>query len=257
MGREKATLRKCGVKDRSPNSREVSRSLFERVKPSGQDPCDPAMKEIDAIGFALEPSMTDEQAFLQAICSTPDDLAPRLIYADWLDDQGQHERAEEIRGDIRTGSMVREEQGLCVRVAGFMEVIIIDPEEWSDRSEELTSANPLKTVVFLHRPKLRRVGGTPWDGPGKEVVMRVGKREATLVIERQSVYAEFFEPTIANSLRPYHAIWPMIGFHIVTSGLNGAIEISPPLDDNIFDCLFPYGRSGRQIGQSGERFDCY
>jgi uncharacterized protein (TIGR02996 family) len=37
------------------------------------------------------------QAFLQAIIEHPDDDAPRLVYADWLDDHGDPERAEFIR----------------------------------------------------------------------------------------------------------------------------------------------------------------
>jgi uncharacterized protein (TIGR02996 family) len=41
--------------------------------------------------------MIPENAFLQAVIADPDDDAPRLIYADWLDEQGQSERAEFIR----------------------------------------------------------------------------------------------------------------------------------------------------------------
>jgi uncharacterized protein (TIGR02996 family) len=40
------------------------------------------------------------QAFLQAICDNPSDDTPRLIYADWLEDNGQPERAEFIRLQI-------------------------------------------------------------------------------------------------------------------------------------------------------------
>ena len=47
----------------------------------------------------------EEAAFLRSICATPDDLAPRLIYADWLDE----------RGDPR-GAVVRTEEAL--RVSG-------------------------------------------------------------------------------------------------------------------------------------------
>src|SRR5262245_31927201 len=36
-------------------------------------------------------------AFLCAIVAAPEDDAPRLVYADWLDDHGQAERAELIR----------------------------------------------------------------------------------------------------------------------------------------------------------------
>lgn len=41
------------------------------------------------------------QALLNAILEAPDDDAPRLIYADWLDEQGQGERAEFIRLQIQ------------------------------------------------------------------------------------------------------------------------------------------------------------
>ena len=41
--------------------------------------------------------MTDDDSFLRAIGAAPADDAPRLVYADWLDDHGQPERAEFIR----------------------------------------------------------------------------------------------------------------------------------------------------------------
>ena len=41
--------------------------------------------------------MPDEQGFLAAIREAPDDDTPRLIYADWLDDHGDADRAEFIR----------------------------------------------------------------------------------------------------------------------------------------------------------------
>lgn len=42
-----------------------------------------------------------EPAFLRDICEHPGDDAPRLIFADWLEDNGRPERAEFIRGSIR------------------------------------------------------------------------------------------------------------------------------------------------------------
>jgi uncharacterized protein (TIGR02996 family) len=39
----------------------------------------------------------DERAFFDRIRDEPDDDAPRLIYADWLDENGQPERAEFVR----------------------------------------------------------------------------------------------------------------------------------------------------------------
>jgi uncharacterized protein (TIGR02996 family) len=41
--------------------------------------------------------MTDRDALLVAIHATPDDDAPRLVFADWLDEHGEPERAEFIR----------------------------------------------------------------------------------------------------------------------------------------------------------------
>jgi len=41
--------------------------------------------------------MSDEAALLRAIHTNPDDDTPRLVYADWLDENGQPERAEFIR----------------------------------------------------------------------------------------------------------------------------------------------------------------
>jgi uncharacterized protein (TIGR02996 family) len=41
--------------------------------------------------------MQQHEAFLQAILEEPDADAPRLIFADWLDDQGESDRAEFIR----------------------------------------------------------------------------------------------------------------------------------------------------------------
>src|SRR5581483_5981629 len=41
--------------------------------------------------------MSDRGAFLRAIRDRPHDDAPRLVYADWLDEHGDPERAEFIR----------------------------------------------------------------------------------------------------------------------------------------------------------------
>jgi uncharacterized protein (TIGR02996 family) len=45
----------------------------------------------------LESARAAEAAFLEDVCRHPGDNAPRLIYADWLDEHGQAERAEFIR----------------------------------------------------------------------------------------------------------------------------------------------------------------
>jgi uncharacterized protein (TIGR02996 family) len=68
----------------------------------------PTSRDIEDLGdaFAIawrfrfhpEPAMhTDRAAFLAAILDRPDDDLPRLVYADWLDEHGEPERAEFIR----------------------------------------------------------------------------------------------------------------------------------------------------------------
>jgi uncharacterized protein (TIGR02996 family) len=49
--------------------------------------------------------MTDEQALLAAVIASPDDDLPRLVYADWLDDHGQPERAEFIRVQVERSKL--------------------------------------------------------------------------------------------------------------------------------------------------------
>ena len=41
--------------------------------------------------------MTDREALLAAICANPDDDTPRLAFADWLEENGEPERAEFVR----------------------------------------------------------------------------------------------------------------------------------------------------------------
>src|SRR5262245_33896443 len=41
--------------------------------------------------------MNQRRAFLQAITEAPDDDVPRLVFADWLQDEGDADRAEFIR----------------------------------------------------------------------------------------------------------------------------------------------------------------
>ncbi|MBP3958888.1 TIGR02996 domain-containing protein [Gemmata sp. G18] len=45
--------------------------------------------------------MSDESALLTAILAHPDEDTPRLVFADWLDENGQPERAEFIRLQIK------------------------------------------------------------------------------------------------------------------------------------------------------------
>jgi uncharacterized protein (TIGR02996 family) len=47
----------------------------------------------------------EEAAFLKAIAADPEEDAPRLVYADWLEENGQPARAELIRVQVRLARM--------------------------------------------------------------------------------------------------------------------------------------------------------
>src|SRR5262245_46067126 len=49
--------------------------------------------------------MSQHEAFLRPIIETPEDDAPRLVYADWLEDHGDPDRAEFIRVQCRLASI--------------------------------------------------------------------------------------------------------------------------------------------------------
>ena len=49
--------------------------------------------------------MSEGVAFLRAILDNPDDDGVRLVYADWLEEHGQPERAEFIRVQIALASL--------------------------------------------------------------------------------------------------------------------------------------------------------
>jgi uncharacterized protein (TIGR02996 family) len=51
--------------------------------------------------------MTHDEAFLQDVLARPGDDAPRLIYADWLEDHGQEARAEFIRVQCELAKLPR------------------------------------------------------------------------------------------------------------------------------------------------------
>jgi uncharacterized protein (TIGR02996 family) len=48
--------------------------------------------------------MTDREALLRAVCENPDDDLPRLVFADWLEEHDEPERAEFIRLQIEIAS---------------------------------------------------------------------------------------------------------------------------------------------------------
>jgi uncharacterized protein (TIGR02996 family) len=54
--------------------------------------------------------MTEREGLLRAICEAPDDDAPRLVYADWLDEHGDPLQAQFIRVQIELARLSKDER---------------------------------------------------------------------------------------------------------------------------------------------------
>lgn len=74
--------------------------------------------------------MTEHDELIRCVCLAPDDDLPRLIYADWCDEQGETERAEFIRVQVEK---VQVYQG---RPKGIMSPYV-DTHSWKVRFEDL------------------------------------------------------------------------------------------------------------------------
>jgi uncharacterized protein (TIGR02996 family) len=127
-------------------------------------------------------SQTDRDAFLRAIWESPDDDSPRLVFADWLDEHGEPDRAELIRAqchlerlpgtspDLADAARRAAEALARFRSSprfvepgpwatdylyrrGFVEVIHCDAVDWFQRGEAFRLGEPVREL------SLRVVGG--------------------------------------------------------------------------------------------------
>ena len=88
--------------------------------------------------------MTEREALTRAICEAPDEDTPRLVFADWLDEHGEPDRAEFIRVQVRFADLLRrgdpDTQGLARRAR----------ELWSGHGKEWLSQLPRVQGLTWH-----------------------------------------------------------------------------------------------------------
>src|SRR5829696_7436743 len=60
----------------------------------------PARPQAGSLRLRGARPVTEREALLRAIIENPEDDAPRLVFADWLDEHGEPDRAEFIRLQI-------------------------------------------------------------------------------------------------------------------------------------------------------------
>jgi len=149
----------------------------------------------------LSESEQDQQrAFLRSIQETPEDDAPRLVYADWLDDHGDAERADFIRTQCRLEAMPRDAPG--------------------------RSALRMREADLLRRHRSEWLG--PWDSRSNEAVFRRGFLDAFHVGTNFGVGLS----SLAPALSPYHDLTRTFAFQA-----NRLAESLVPLLAGALPCL--------------------
>jgi uncharacterized protein (TIGR02996 family) len=121
--------------------------------------------------------LTHEDAFLQAVRDDPDDDAPRLVYADWLEERGDVTRAEFIRvqcelerlaaDDARRPALVRRQRLLMLGheaewagplpglvsnwqfCRGFVERVTVEAQRFLRDADALLDLAPIRTARLL------------------------------------------------------------------------------------------------------------
>jgi uncharacterized protein (TIGR02996 family) len=99
-----------------------------------------------------------DEALLQEVLSEPEEDAPRLIYADWLDENGQPERAEFIRVQIELARTPDADPRLQELRAREKELWAFHHKEWL---QSLPAPLRKKTTRF-HRGFLEEMNGGPF-----------------------------------------------------------------------------------------------
>jgi uncharacterized protein (TIGR02996 family) len=89
--------------------------------------------------------MSDADALLAAIRAAPDDDAPRLIYADWLDEHGQPERAEFIRLQCQLATLPQYSPERQILEKREQELLRVYRSKWSQ------AIAPIARDVEFHR----------------------------------------------------------------------------------------------------------
>lgn len=68
---------------------------------------------------------------LAAICANPDDDAPRLAFADWCDENGEEERAELVRIQIKIARAIEEDTGYLAWCPRERELLNLHRLSWA------------------------------------------------------------------------------------------------------------------------------
>src|SRR5262245_41051449 len=131
--------------------------------------------------------MTDEARFLRTICERPRDDAPRLVFADWLEENGRPQRADFIRLQIDLSRLPRGDRRF--------------DELWWRETEYL------KDDAATWRSRLPRRDGLYWGGLVRGFVNRLDHAGAARFLDEA---AELFAAAPVEVLRLREAEAPLL-----------------------------------------------
>lgn len=190
--------------------------------------------------------MSDREALLAAIKAFPENDAPRLIYADWLDEHGESERAEFIRvqvelwrlpgcghptawgrSDCRHCELRRIEQthlgskycipwralgfGQAPRgalVRGFVEQVTCTAADWLTHSAAILAEHPVRKVRLTTDMTVRAIRHSQLRGADTAIVV--------FDLEAGGLSVRFTKPTAPRNesggitFDPFALAWPGI-----------------------------------------------
>jgi uncharacterized protein (TIGR02996 family) len=170
-----------------------------------------------------------EAPFLRAILEDPADNVARLIFADWLDDRGEHCRAATIRAEVADPSLITysmEHRGIpfeefewhvpqplpsyffnsqmpfgTKRRRGFIEQVQIDGHYWQLLCDDLMGEHPITTVWLLSMPRIT----LPRARGAYQRMLLGSDRRRSYPLSRYSNWR-------ADIKEIFHREWPRVGF---------------------------------------------
>src|SRR5438552_18436242 len=111
--------------------------------------------------------MTNEANFLAAIRESPDDDAVRLIFADWLEEQGDTDRAEFIRVQVERAGLHEDDPRTQDLLDREQELLALHREVWvgglDEIVEEVEFQRGLPEKVVVKAKDFEKHGGRLFD----------------------------------------------------------------------------------------------
>lgn len=101
--------------------------------------------------------MTEQEQLLAGVIANPDDDAPRLIYADWLEENGELERSEYIRSMVNNPTTKHSGlfagdyypwKGVYIKHRGFIDEVRCTTADYMQHCHAIAAKHPVRKWVL-------------------------------------------------------------------------------------------------------------